>query len=67
MSSTLILPGEEMPMTDAEDILDAIGKHVDLIIDGGACGAEPTTVVEFFDDMPEVTRIGMGDPAPFQS
>jgi tRNA threonylcarbamoyl adenosine modification protein (Sua5/YciO/YrdC/YwlC family) len=67
MSSTLILPGDDMPMTDAEDIVDAIGKQVDLIIDGGACGAEPTTVVEIFDDVPEVTRFGMGDPEPFQS
>ena len=66
MSSTLILPGEEMPMTDAEDIRDTIGSQVDLIIDGGACGAEPTTVVEFIDDLPEVTRVGMGDPSPFQ-
>lgn len=67
MSSTLILPGDEMPMTDAEAISDAIGKQVDLIIDGGACGAEPTTVVEFYDDIPEIARLGMGDPAPFQS
>lgn len=67
MSSTLILPGDDMPMTDAGNIVDAIGKQVDLIIDGGACGAEPTTVVEFFDDLPEVARIGMGDPAPFQA
>jgi tRNA threonylcarbamoyl adenosine modification protein (Sua5/YciO/YrdC/YwlC family) len=66
MSSTLILPGDEMPMTEAVDIEEAIGKQVDLIIDGGACGAEPTTVVEFIDDLPEVVRIGMGDPAPFQ-
>ncbi|MBD3634402.1 MAG: threonylcarbamoyl-AMP synthase [Methylophaga sp.] len=66
MSSTLILPGDEMPMTEAMDIEEAIGKQVDLIIDGGACGAEPTTVVEFIDDLPEVVRIGMGDPAPFQ-
>ncbi|GLQ01023.1 L-threonylcarbamoyladenylate synthase [Methylophaga thalassica] len=67
MSSTLILPGDDMPMTDAEDIVDAIGKQVDLIIDGGACGAEPTTVVEFVDDLPEVTRHGMGDTTPFES
>ena len=67
MSSTLILPGDDMPMTDAEAISDAIGKQVDLIIDGGACGAEPTTVVEFYDDIPEIARIGMGEPAPFQS
>ncbi|MCX4193801.1 L-threonylcarbamoyladenylate synthase [Methylophaga sp. OBS1] len=67
MSSTLILPGDDLPMTEAMDIEDAIGKQVDLIIDGGACGAEPTTVVEFIDDLPEVVRIGMGDPAPFQA
>ncbi|WP_438971441.1 L-threonylcarbamoyladenylate synthase [Methylophaga sp.] len=67
MSSTLILPEDDMPMTDADDIVDAISKQVDLIIDGGACGAEPTTVVEFVDDVPEVTRYGMGDTAPFES
>jgi tRNA threonylcarbamoyl adenosine modification protein (Sua5/YciO/YrdC/YwlC family) len=67
MSSTLILPGDTMPMTEAGDIEDAIGKQVDLIIDGGACGAEPTTVVEFIEDLPEVVRVGMGDPAPFES
>lgn len=66
MSSTLILPGQELPMTEAEEIVDAIGKQVDLILDGGACGAEPTTVVEFIDDMPEVLRVGMGDTAAFE-
>lgn len=66
MSSTLILPGQEMPMTEADEIVAAIGKQVDLVIDGGACGAEPTTVVEFVDDMPEVLRVGMGDTAPFE-
>ena len=66
MSSTLILPGDELPMTEAIDIEEAIGKQVDLIIDGGACGAEPTTVIEFIDDLPEVVRVGMGDPAPFE-
>jgi len=67
MSSTLILPDDELPMTDAEEVVDAIGKHVDLIIDGGACGAEPTTVVEFIDDVPEITRYGQGDSTPFES
>jgi len=65
MSSTLILPGDDLPMTDAGDIVDRMGKQVDLIIDGGACGAEPTTVVEFIDDIPEVIRVGRGDPSPF--
>jgi tRNA threonylcarbamoyl adenosine modification protein (Sua5/YciO/YrdC/YwlC family) len=66
MSSTLILPGDELPMTDAEDIVERIGKQVDLVIDGGACGAEPTTVIEFIDDLPEVVRVGLGDPTLFQ-
>lgn len=66
MSSTLIMPGESLPMTEAEDIVEQIGKHVDLVIDGGACGNEPTTVVEFIDDLPEIARIGMGDPTPFE-
>lgn len=67
MSSTLILPDEDMPMMDADDILEQIGKQVDLVIDGGFCGAEPTTVVEFVDDMPEVVRVGMGDPSAFEA
>jgi tRNA threonylcarbamoyl adenosine modification protein (Sua5/YciO/YrdC/YwlC family) len=66
MSSTLIMPDETMPLNDAEDIIDVIGKQVDLVIDGGFCGAEPTTVVEFIDDMPELVRIGAGDPSPFE-
>jgi len=66
MSSTLILPNEDMPMTDAEDIADVLGKQVDLVIDGGFCGAEPTTVIEFIDDMPEVIRVGLGDASPFE-
>ncbi len=66
MSSTMILPDEDLPMTDAEDIIDALGKQVDLVIDGGFCGAEPTTVIEFIDDSPEVIRVGLGDASPFE-
>jgi len=66
MSSTMIFPGEDMPMTDPEDMVDRIGKQVDLIIDGGFGGAEPTTVIEFIDDMPEVIRVGLGNPSPFE-
>lgn len=66
MSSTLILPDDTMPMTEADDIADRLSKQVDLIIDGGACGSEPTTVIEFVNDLPEVIRVGMGDPAPFE-
>jgi tRNA threonylcarbamoyl adenosine modification protein (Sua5/YciO/YrdC/YwlC family) len=67
MSSTLILPGESMPMTEGEDVLDELGKHLDLVIDSGACGIEPTTVVEFIDDIPEIMRVGRGDPTPFEA
>ncbi len=66
MSSTLILPNEDTPMTDPEEIMDQLGKQVDLIIDGGFGGAEPTTVIEFIDDMPEIIRVGLGDASPFE-
>lgn len=67
MSSTLILPGDDMPLTDPYEIRDLLEHQVDLIIDGGYCGIEPTTVVDMTDDVPVVVRIGEGDPAPFQS
>ncbi|OEY65072.1 L-threonylcarbamoyladenylate synthase [Marinobacter sp. X15-166B] len=67
MSSTMILPGETEPMTDAEEIREAIGHQVDLIIDGGFCGMEATTVVNMQGEVPEVVRVGKGDPEPFQS
>ena len=63
MSSTLILPDEEMPLNDPQEIDEAIGKQIDLIIDGGACQLEPTTVLAFTDDAVEVVRRGAGDTA----
>lgn len=66
MSSTLILPGETDPMTDSEHIRDTLEHELDLIIDGGFCGPEATTVVNMCGPVPEVTRVGKGDPAPFQ-
>ena len=66
MSSTLILPGEKEPMTDPYDIRDALEHELDLIIDGGFCGMEATTVVDFTGEAPVVTRVGKGDPAPFE-
>lgn len=60
MSSTLILPGEDMPMTDPYDIRDTLEHSLDLIIDGGYCGFEPTTVVDLTGDVPEVMRQGLG-------
>ena len=66
MSSTLILPGEDMPMTDPYEIREVLEHQVDLVIDGGYCDIEPTTVVDMTGDSPEVTRVGKGDPTPFQ-
>jgi len=62
MSSTLIMPGNELPETDPEDIRDLLEKQVDLIIDGGNCGFEPTTVLAMDEQGEvEVLRQGRGD------
>ena len=66
LSTTLILPGEEHPMTDPEEMRDALDKQVDLIIDGGFCGLEPTTVVDMISDPPQVVRVGKGDASLFE-
>ena len=60
MSSTLILPGDDMPLTDPYDIRDTLEHALDLIIDGGYCGFEPTTVVDLTEDTPVVARQGLG-------
>ena len=61
MSSTLILPGDDMPLTDPYEMRDLLGHEVDLVIDGGYCGFEPTTVVEMVEETPMVVRVGKGD------
>ena len=66
MSTSLILPDEDEQLFDAYEMRLKIGKLVDLIIDGGACGLEPTTMVDLVEGVPEVVRIGKGDPEPFQ-
>ena len=67
MSSTLILPDEKHPMTDPLDIRDELEQRVDLVIDGGFCGLESTTVVDWEGDVPFVLREGMGPVELFQS
>ena len=61
MSSTLILPGKDMPETDAHDIREQLEHELDLVIDGGNSGLEPTTVVDMTGDVPVVVRAGRGD------
>lgn len=66
MSTSLILPNETEQLFDAYEMRLKIGKLVDLIIDGGACGREPTTMIDLVEGFPKVLRLGKGDPAPFQ-
>ena len=60
MSSTLILPGQEHPETDAHEIRERIEHAVDLVIDGDNCGLEPTTVIDLVDGSLQVVREGRG-------
>ncbi|WP_133127371.1 L-threonylcarbamoyladenylate synthase [Legionella nagasakiensis] len=66
MSSTLILPGAAAPLSEPEAIRDLLGSQVDLIIDGGNCSQQPTTVVDLTGDYPAILREGKGDPTPFR-
>ena len=66
MSTSLILPDEDERLIDPYDMRLKIGKLVDLIVDGGACGAEPTTMIDLVDGIPEVIREGKGDSEPFR-
>lgn len=67
VSTTLILPDSDLPLLEPEAICDILGKRIDLVIDGGFCGLEPTTVVDLSTNTPEITRCGRGDIKPFQS
>jgi tRNA threonylcarbamoyl adenosine modification protein (Sua5/YciO/YrdC/YwlC family) len=66
LSSTLLLPDEEEPMTQGWEIKELLDHQIDAVIDSGECGTEPTTVVDFSEDFPEVVRVGAGDPKPFE-
>ena len=66
LSSTLTLPGDEVPMMDPYEMNQSLGHAVDLIIDGGYCGYEPTSVVDLNEDPPRVRRVGKGDVSLFQ-
>ncbi len=67
VSTTLILPQSKIPLSEPDAIKDLLGQQIDLIIDGGNCGYEPTTIVDLTGDVPVVLREGKGDPEPFRS
>ena len=66
MSTSLILPEAETALFDPYQMRLKIGKLVDLIVDGGACGLEPTTMIDLAEGVPQVVRVGKGDPEPFR-
>jgi len=66
LSTTLILPGDDRPLTDPDEMRQRLDREVDLIIDGGFCGLEPTTVVDMTEEPPALMRIGKGDPRLFE-
>jgi tRNA threonylcarbamoyl adenosine modification protein (Sua5/YciO/YrdC/YwlC family) len=63
LGTTLILPGDTQSLTDADTIRERLEKHVELIVDGGACSFEPTTVIDLTGDEPTLVRQGRGDAA----
>lgn len=66
LSSTLLLPDAEEPMTDGWTIKEELDHVVDAVVDAGDCGLEPTTVVDWSEGYPEVVRVGAGDPSRFE-
>jgi tRNA threonylcarbamoyl adenosine modification protein (Sua5/YciO/YrdC/YwlC family) len=66
VSATLLLPGQDEPMTQGWEINEELGQSLDAVLDSGDCGTEPTTVIDFSGDEPEIVRRGAGDPGAFE-
>jgi tRNA threonylcarbamoyl adenosine modification protein (Sua5/YciO/YrdC/YwlC family) len=66
VSSTLLLPGYDEPLTQGWEIKEALDNQIDAVVDSGECGPIPTTVIDFRDPVPEVIRVGSGDPSLFE-
>ncbi|MBA3488178.1 MAG: threonylcarbamoyl-AMP synthase [Longispora sp.] len=66
LSSTLLLPGQDEPMTSGWEIKERLEHLVDAVIDSGECGVEPTTVIDMSQAEPEILRYGAGDPSRFE-
>jgi tRNA threonylcarbamoyl adenosine modification protein (Sua5/YciO/YrdC/YwlC family) len=67
MSVTMMLPEDDLPMTDPYDIRQTLEHELDLVIDGGYCGMEPTSVIDLSEDMPVIIRRGQGDVSVFDA
>lgn len=65
LSSTLLLPGDEFPLNDAEEIRERLEHQVELVMDAGSCGIDMTTVIDLTTDVPALVRPGRGDLEPF--
>jgi tRNA threonylcarbamoyl adenosine modification protein (Sua5/YciO/YrdC/YwlC family) len=65
LTTTLQLPGDESPLTEGWEIQDRLEDQLELILDGGPCGTEPTTVIDLTGSAPELVRAGRGSLAPF--
>lgn len=65
LSTTLLLPGDETPLSDAAEIRARLERQLDLIVDGGVCGTEPSTIIDLTEELPRVLRAGKGSLAPF--
>ena len=65
MSSTLIMPGDEMPLSDPYEIRERLANQVDAIIDAGNCGLDATSIIDLVTGVPEVLRVGKGDVSDF--
>jgi tRNA threonylcarbamoyl adenosine modification protein (Sua5/YciO/YrdC/YwlC family) len=63
LGTSLVLPGDEDALTDADTVRERLKKQVQLVIDGGACALEPSTVIDLSGDDPQLIRLGGGDPA----
>jgi tRNA threonylcarbamoyl adenosine modification protein (Sua5/YciO/YrdC/YwlC family) len=65
LSSTLMLPGDDLPLNDMDEIRARLQHDVEVVLDGGSCGVEMTTVVDLTGELPVVVRRGKGSPVPF--
>ena len=65
LSTTLLLPGDALPLSEAAEIRERLERQIDLVIDGGSCGVEPSTVIDLTGDSPLVLRTGKGALTPF--